>query len=198
MGSFQYELPSISDEVGHHRSLSFLVSLSEEELDVLLRNTDRPRAAAILKRLCVEVMPRVLEAEDWACVSCGSRATRMVGTPAFYPDRPDGSGPSIVDMCPVVICAASACEQLAHRETRKILKSVERQLMVEEPTRPRLRSAQQIQCGNPQCESPNRFTEPGGKMSRCARCKAVPYCSKECQAAHWRAEHKAVCVPALP
>ncbi|KAI9016885.1 hypothetical protein DFJ74DRAFT_678687 [Hyaloraphidium curvatum] len=39
-------------------------------------------------------------------------------------------------------------------------------------------------------------SDPGAPtFRRCSRCKAVEYCSKECQRSHW-AEHKKVCMPA--
>jgi hypothetical protein len=31
------------------------------------------------------------------------------------------------------------------------------------------------------------------KLQRCTRCRAVSYCSKQCQVAHWKAGHKQVC-----
>jgi len=34
----------------------------------------------------------------------------------------------------------------------------------------------------------------GGSMKRCARCKKMKYCSKNCQRAHWKT-HKQDCVP---
>jgi hypothetical protein len=40
-------------------------------------------------------------------------------------------------------------------------------------------------CGNPDC------SKPGAK--RCSKCKSILYCSKECQANHWKAVHKKVC-----
>jgi hypothetical protein len=33
------------------------------------------------------------------------------------------------------------------------------------------------------------------KLHRCTRCKAVSYCSKQCQVAHWKAGHKEACIP---
>jgi hypothetical protein len=47
-------------------------------------------------------------------------------------------------------------------------------------------------CAAPECdkEEPCR-----GWFKKCARCAAVPYCSKACQKAHWRAGHKRECQP---
>lgn len=44
-----------------------------------------------------------------------------------------------------------------------------------------------------QCEK-----KPSSKisLSRCSRCKVALYCSKTCQAEHWKLEHKSVCQPA--
>ena len=36
------------------------------------------------------------------------------------------------------------------------------------------------------------------KLLACACCKAVWYCGKACEVAHWKAEHKHVCVPVDP
>jgi ankyrin repeat protein len=41
-------------------------------------------------------------------------------------------------------------------------------------------------CGNPGCHR-------GGKK-RCALCKEIRYCSKECQTSHWALEHKRNCI----
>jgi hypothetical protein len=35
-------------------------------------------------------------------------------------------------------------------------------------------------------------------MLRCSRCKIVQYCSRDCQAKHWKGCHKTSCIPAEP
>ena len=37
------------------------------------------------------------------------------------------------------------------------------------------------------------LTAAGGSFSKCARCKAVRYCSRDCQRAHWKNGHKQEC-----
>ena len=50
-----------------------------------------------------------------------------------------------------------------------------------------------IRCANPTCEL-NRLDQSTGqlKFKKCSRCKAVIYCSRECQVAHYP-EHKRLC-----
>ena len=47
-------------------------------------------------------------------------------------------------------------------------------------------------CAGPDCWA--LFTEDGGKLYRCSRCKRVPYHSKACQKAHWRTHKLECCV----
>ena len=46
-------------------------------------------------------------------------------------------------------------------------------------------------CGN--CLAPQGSTS-APKLSACARCGLVSYCSKDCQRAHWKVNHKQFCV----
>jgi len=47
------------------------------------------------------------------------------------------------------------------------------------------------ECSNPDC---GKKETKRNKFKQCSRCQAVKYCSKECQAKHWKAEHKLRCV----
>ena len=47
---------------------------------------------------------------------------------------------------------------------------------------------------SPLCASCGAESGPGAAaLKPCSRCKAVSYCGKECQRAHWKAGHKAAC-----
>ncbi|KXZ54463.1 hypothetical protein GPECTOR_4g1014 [Gonium pectorale] len=48
-------------------------------------------------------------------------------------------------------------------------------------------------CARAGCNSLEGPAESGLTPKRCSRCKAVYYCSSACQAAHWKAGHKAEC-----
>jgi hypothetical protein len=47
-------------------------------------------------------------------------------------------------------------------------------------------------CGNREhCEKTEKFS---AQFARCARCKWVRYCTKDCQTSHWKAKHSAQCM----
>ncbi len=47
-------------------------------------------------------------------------------------------------------------------------------------------------CANPRCDE----LEVKVKVfAKCSRCKKVAYCSRGCQADHWKLSHKKRCVP---
>jgi len=42
------------------------------------------------------------------------------------------------------------------------------------------------QCNNPLCNKPDATSS----FSKCAKCKKVCYCSRDCQVIHWKNGHK--------
>lgn len=48
-----------------------------------------------------------------------------------------------------------------------------------------------VPCAGPTCSRRGSVRT----FERCSRCRGVLYCSRACQQAHWRAGHRAVCVP---
>ena len=50
---------------------------------------------------------------------------------------------------------------------------------------------------DPRVETCKACDTSDARLSRCARCEAVFYCSVECQRAHWKAGHKHECKPAV-
>ncbi len=53
---------------------------------------------------------------------------------------------------------------------------------------PRLRM-----CGNPRCTNFSQESEGALPLKQCGGCRAVRYCSADCQRVHWREGHKAEC-----
>jgi hypothetical protein len=47
-------------------------------------------------------------------------------------------------------------------------------------------------CSNPACDEVQGRT----KFDQCSQCRAVQYCSRRCQKAHWKGSHKQACTPA--
>ncbi len=48
-------------------------------------------------------------------------------------------------------------------------------------------------CANAWCARAEGPSEAGVRLQACGRCRAVGYCSAECQRADWAAGHKAAC-----
>jgi hypothetical protein len=46
-------------------------------------------------------------------------------------------------------------------------------------------------CSNPSC---NNWEKEPKEFKACSRCKAVAYCSRDCQKKDWKAQHKSTCV----
>ena len=50
----------------------------------------------------------------------------------------------------------------------------------------------------PQTHDPCALCHKPNATKRCGRCRAVVYCSRECQAAHWKSAHKLTCGASPP
>ena len=50
-------------------------------------------------------------------------------------------------------------------------------------------------CACPECPHKGALAAAGGRldMKKCAKCKQVFYCSRECQVAHWKSGHRREC-----
>lgn len=73
-------------------------------------------------------------------------------------------------------------EKLSQEDKEKLIRQLAKEAA---PERIRHR-----QCANPFC---TKMEEKQGDFKRCGQCQRVSYCSRECQKAHWKAGHKAVC-----
>ena len=185
--SIKYEA-TVSDRTGQRRRFSVPVTLSEKQLAALHDVQGGRKTNEVVQHIVTSAQATILAAADWTCVICEQRATRMVNTPAFYPNH--SSGPCVVDLMPLPICQKPSCNQGANRETQEALKAVHYELARENPGHDFL-AAQRFTC-----EFCTSFkTSSSAKLQCCGGCRAVWYCGKACQIAHWKAGHKLVCTP---
>ena len=180
-------IATVSDPTGKQREFNVPVALSKKQADAL--RTGGQASVAVLKHT-VEIAQATMLAEKWSCTACTRRATRMVNTPAFCPTPSDGI-PCVVDYTPLPICDQPLCNQAATREAQKRLQMLRGELAEEEPGGEDFFAAQRFSCAF--CNTVKNGTS--AKLQSCARCRAVWYCGRACQVAHWKAGHKHVCVP---
>lgn len=172
---------TVEDSAGRKEEFNLSFRISGEEyaklvnVDEIERNADQ--AISIIDRLLTQVRPTILAAGPWTCF-CGRPGNYVVQAPVMQADK------NIEDM-PIVICGQKPCEakvtnlmdQRAQEEAKKTASGgTEKQVTM-------------YQCS--QCKKTGTTEE----MFKCSRCKAIFYCSKTCQIAHWRACHKKECVP---
>lgn len=185
MPSINYHA-TVSDATGKRREFNIPIALSLKQRNDL---HDRNKSPAVLKHI-VETAQVTVLAEKWACVNCRRCATRMVNTPAFCPTPIDGV-PCVADYMPLPICEQPACNQAANRQTQEALQMMRGELAKEESGGEDFFAAQRVSCAF--CNTVKAGTS--AKLQSCARCRAVWYCGRACQVAHWKAGHKHVCVP---
>ena len=148
-----------------NEELNALLAFDQGVLDVILRDKIRP--AFLQQRICI------------ACQT--QQASSMINTIAFHPQAPEG--PTFVDTTPFAVCDSTTC---IHRATRRA-HSYRIETAAADPD---LARAESEVCDN--CNAIQNVSVHG-RLKRCARCKAMSYCSKKCQIEHWHKTHKNFC-----
>ncbi len=124
---------------------------------------------AFLQGIPNQYAPQVMTAAKYKCRGCGKKATHLVAQPALYSVGPE---PFVMDYSKAV-CRDPRCDVIVRQQTQAVnaqkgISELERFLCAK--------------CGKE------------AKLAKCARCRVVSYCSKECQQQHWP-QHKPACTP---
>ena len=153
-----------------------IVSVTNEELNALLA-VDHGVLDDILRD---KIRPALLQQR--ICIACQTQqASSMINTIAFYPQAPEG--PTFVDSTPFAVCDSTTC---IHRATRRA-HSYRNGIAAADPD---FADVESEVCDN--CNAIQNVSVHG-RLKRCARCKAMSYCSKKCQVEHWHKTHKNFC-----
>lgn len=153
-----------------------IVSVTNEELNALLA-VDHGVLDDILRD---KIRPALLQQR--ICIACQTQqASSMINTIAFYPQAPEG--PTFVDSTPFAVCDSTTC---IHRATRRA-HSYRNGIAAADPD---FADVESEVCDN--CNAIQNVSVHG-RLKRCARCKAMSYCSKKCQIEHWHKTHKNFC-----
>mmetsp|Transcript_29182 Transcript_29182/g.64333 ORF Transcript_29182/g.64333 Transcript_29182/m.64333 type:complete len:186 (-) Transcript_29182:236-793(-) len=177
MPVFNY-IAKVSDRTGRSRDFTIPVSVTDQETTAL-RNRNVSGSKMALTRAAAEAQTTILSSEQWQCVVCTGKATRMVNTPAFHPVPRNGGDPVIADYTPFPICFNPSCNAEATRQAGLITSNTPRPMA----------DAEVKSCGN--CGATEMAS--AGTIKRCSGCEATWYCSRECQMAHWKKGHKYLC-----
>ena len=148
-----------------NEELNALLAFDQGVLDDILRDKIRP--AFLQQRICI------------ACQT--QQASSMINTIAFHLQAPEG--PTFVDATPFAVCDSTTC---IHHATRRA-HSYRIEIAAADPD---LARAESEVCDN--CNAIQNVSVHG-RLKRCARCKAMSYCSKKCQIEHWHKTHKNFC-----
>ena len=154
-----------------------VVSITNEELEALLALNH-----GVLDDILTNRIRPVLLQQQCICIACQTKkSSSMITTIAFYPQAPEG--PTFVDATPFAVCDSTTC---IHRATRRA------HLYRSEISAagPGLADVESEVCDN--CNAIQNVSVHG-RLKRCARCKAMSYCSKKCQIEHWHKTHKYFC-----
>lgn len=138
----------------------------------------------LLKYYSDQASPKLIVKEKLRCFRCDKPALTSVSTPGLRPDSSD-----IHDMMYIPICNDRMCEAEGHRLTQQTLEEFAK--LQKRPDKKNFQKAWGTHCAF--C---GRVEDKGGpKMQFCSRCKCMYYCSRDCQAKHWKAGHKKTCKP---
>ena len=164
------------DQMSEDPTDPIVVSVTNEELNALLA-FDHGVLDDILRD---KIRPAFLQQR--ICIACQTQqASLMINTIAFHPQAPEG--PTFVDATPFAVCDSTTC---IHRATRRA-HSYRIEISAADPDFARAESEVCDNCNAIQNVSVH------GRLKRCARCKAMSYCSKKCQIEHWHKTHKNFC-----
>jgi len=183
-GDVIYEA-KLRDLTGRCEDYSFtLPGIPADQLELF----KSPAAAApALRTLSTRCAREMLADGEWICSgldTCGRRATRIVSTPAYYPEEAAGGPIGVIrDICPVPICDSATCDAEAKRQSAKLIRRMEQ-------ASPGFREQQMRECAN--CGATSMHVQQ--QFGRCPRCLNTFYCSRECQKADYK-KHKKMCVP---
>jgi len=126
----------------------------------------------------------LLEAGPYKCVGCSKTANDLFHKPTLSCSK---TKPRVIDFAQPVCSESSTCEVTARQRVQAFLDKTQGG-----------RTAPVYDCHSCAMCSVEKGSFPGTKsgMLQCGRCKALPYCSKSCQRAHWPV-HKHACVDGI-
>lgn len=126
----------------------------------------------------------LLEAGPYRCVGCSRTANDLLHKPQLSCSE---TSPRVIDFAQPVCQENTTCDLIARHRIQAYLDKIQG-----DRTAPMYDYRSCAMCG---VEKGNAHGTQAG-MQQCGRCKALSYCSKSCQRAHWPV-HKRACVDGI-
>jgi hypothetical protein len=156
------------------------------------QTNDVAGSTRVLEGIAKSAQTSMMADGPWMCCICRGVATRMINTPAFHPNGPDG--PVVLDYTPFPICYDPECNAEATRQAHS-LTSMLGQGMQQNNTNilsKEFAEAEIHKCAN--CGVAKKGADGADIMNKtCSGCGAKAYCSRDCQKEHWKKGHKHTC-----